>query len=206
MKQIAKVLVGAIVVGAAGIAAADIVWTSGAGHFVGLSGYSGSFLAVPIGDNVTLPLANTQYAVTGIAVREAWDKPCGVWLYGREIGTNPSSDLILGRDDIGCSSPTITLHDVLLGRNRYVRALQACTNDNSNHRLKGLKVWSVYIDPTTGAMTEETVTDSYAQTNCKEWHDVVECGEGEVATGVRMNVENDAFVGIELKCAPVTTN
>jgi hypothetical protein len=205
-RSIVKTVVGALVVGVAGIAAADIVWTSGAGHFVGLSGYSGSFLAVPIGDNVSLPQASTQYAVTGLAIREAWDKPCAVFLYGRELGTNPASDLIVGEDDIGCSSATITLHDVQLGRNRYVRAIQACTNDNANHRLKGLKVWSVYIDPSTGAMTNESVTDSYSQTNCKEWHDVVTCPTGEVATGVRMNVENDAFVGVELKCAPVEVN
>jgi hypothetical protein len=199
------VIIAAMVLGAAGVAsAADLWWDSD--DWFGLSGFSGAWRTLNIGDNVTLDDSANEFAISGIGVQETQDKPCHVWIFGREMGISSSANDVIGEEELpGCNSfgSLVTFHSVSFGTDRYVRAIRACNNNNNNHRLKGLKIKAALVNSATGTVTEEETYDIYQQTNCDVWGSWVTCPDNEVAVAIRLNHENDAVVGLELKCAPV---
>jgi hypothetical protein len=92
-------------------------------------------------------------------------------------------------------------NDVQVGSNYYIRGVRACTN-NSSYRVKGLEIYSAYVDDVE-YVSVPIIVDLYIQPNCDYWHPWVTCPEGEVAVAVRMHHVLDAFIGIELQCAEV---
>jgi hypothetical protein len=178
----------------------DVSWINP--HWQGISGYSGLFLTCTIGDDATLADREVEYALTGIAISEVNNKGKQVRLYGREMGIGATENPLVGFDTLTGYIALGSTNDVQLGTNRYIRAVRACNNNNSDHKLKGLQVMSAYIDDDE-YIAEPGVADVYDQPNCDDWDSWVTCPEGEVGVAVRMNHENDAFIGIELQCAEV---
>ncbi len=178
----------------------DVSWINP--HWQGISGYSGSFLTCTIGDDAALSDDETVYALTGIAISEVNNKGKQVRLYGREMGIGSASNPLVGFDTLAGNIFLGSTNDVQLGTNRYIRAVSACNNNNNDHKLKGLQVMSAYIDDDE-YISEPGMADIYEQSNCDDWDSWVTCPEGEVGVAVRMNYDNDAFIGIELQCAEV---
>jgi hypothetical protein len=178
----------------------DVSWINP--HWQGISGYSGLFLTCFIGDDAALADRDIEYALTGIAISEVNNKGKQVRLYGREMGIGATGNPLVGFDTIAGGIFLGDTNTVQLGTNRYIRGIRACNNNNNDHKLKGLEILSAYIDDDE-YISEPGSADVYDQANCDEWDSWVTCPEGEVAVAVRMNHENDAFIGIELQCAEV---
>lgn len=196
-----KQVVGLIVLLAVPRAAsADVSWINP--HWQGISGYSGTFLTCPIGDDVTLSQPTTKYGLTGIGISEVNNKGKQLRLYGRRMGVGATDNPLVGFDTIAGYILLGSTNFVQLGTNRYIRGVRACNNDNNDHRLKGLQILSAYIDDDE-YVAEPGMADIYEQPNCDDWDNWVTCPAGEVAVAVRMNHEDDAFIGIELQCAEV---
>jgi hypothetical protein len=178
----------------------DVSWINP--HWQGISGYSGSLLTCPIGDDVSLSHPHDEYALTGIGISEVNNKGKQLRLYGRQMGVGATGNPLVGFDTIAGNIFLGSTNTVQLGTNRYIRAVRACNNNNNDHKLKGLQVMSAYIDDDE-YIAEPGMADIYEQPNCDDWDTWVTCPDGEVGVAVRMNYDNDAFTGIELQCAEV---
>jgi CubicO group peptidase (beta-lactamase class C family) len=86
-----------------------------------------------------------------------------------------------------------------------VRAIQVCNTGQSNHRVKGVKLFGAFVDQDqNGTVVSSGTTRSFERTNCKEpWQAVRACTSGEVAVGLVIEHTNDEVTGLGLRCAPV---
>ncbi|MFM2415415.1 MAG: hypothetical protein RL385_138 [Pseudomonadota bacterium] len=148
----------------------------------------------------------TEYGLSRIAISDVNDKGKYISVSGHELGTIPVDEEDVGYDVIPVTGWPIlgSTNEVQLGTHRYVRAVRICTNENDQHRLKGLLVKAAYVGEEFGEYCqEEGVADEYEQPNCDKWHNWLSCPVGEIAFGLRMNYDSDqrAYTGIDLKCA-----
>lgn len=87
---------------------------------------------------------------------------------------------------------------------RFVSGVRVCTskkNNSSKERLKGIKIKSSTLDLATGKVEEDGAVERTERTNCKTWHDWVECPKGKIATAVIVQTNDDGARGLQLECA-----
>lgn len=96
----------------------------------------------------------------------------------------------------------------------YVSGISVCTNNADNHRLKGISLEGSIVRyfPAGNGITEHfsvhalsaTNTRSARQpSNCNRWHNAVRCPSEQVAVGLAINYEDDAMVGLALRCRAI---
>ncbi|MCG8467844.1 MAG: hypothetical protein MJB57_06475 [Gemmatimonadetes bacterium] len=100
--------------------------------------------------------------------------------------------------------------NVSVGADRYIVALQVCTNDRNDpekRRIKGLRLWGATLNPNgtinrTGGVRHDELP------NCRDWATKRSClGDRRVAVGVIVHWNADhAFSGIELRCGELYPN
>lgn len=103
---------------------------------------------------------------------------------------------------------------------KYAYRLQVCTTDkrdSAENKLKGIRIWSRslgYKDYKPGAepilTSEPTPQEDSHRPHCDHWHKAVECGAGEIASGLRVHYNNehhsmtgnerDTITGLALLC------
>ncbi len=140
-----------------------------------------------------------------IAWEELSDKPCYFGVTGKNPDVAPSkwtdNESICGGNSRIDSRKTVKFKD---NPRYFVRGISVCTNNRSNHRLKGIKIYAAKLPAHNSRVDELTVTKKKEHTNCRTWHSPVYCPANEVAFGMDMRVKDGAVVGIALRCAPRT--
>lgn len=88
----------------------------------------------------------------------------------------------------------------------YVRGVQVCTNNASNHRLKGVRLFGIRYEQTTVdgvrrvSLTNVSGYDEARHTNCATWHSVEYCPVNTVAFALLAHVSDGSVVGLALRC------
>ncbi len=84
----------------------------------------------------------------------------------------------------------------------YITGIQVCTN-LTNRRIKGLRVWRARLEDSGVERVSQYVQDR--STNCVNWHDRQDCVGNRIMVGLRAHYSDEAFHGIEMRCARVDT-
>jgi hypothetical protein len=104
-----------------------------------------------------------------------------------------------------------------IANDKSVYKISVCTTDkkkSSDNKLKGIKVWTrslVYKPYNPGKppqlIDEPTPQFAYHHPHCDQWHKPVACGDGEVATTIRVHHNDtghrDWITGLSLVCRKV---
>lgn len=157
--------------------------------------------------------------VQGVRVRENYDKPCALEISGKSLeqGSRDEGDEELNICTDGFQFPQgalsflngLSTSDkavVFDGNPRhYLRGIAVCTNNNNNHRLKGIRIYpaSVGTDATVNALGSY---EEFRQTNCSQWHTAVYCPSGQVASGLAVHHSDEEITGIALRCRRVVAS
>jgi hypothetical protein len=216
MKGLAKwVGVGVLVSGTALAASSSVKWSDKESHWTGVSGFTdGETEEAVIGAQGSYG----ERAVYSFAVQESGDEPCQITMFARGLpqskaGTGQQSIFALGTSHAAhdsykkhCNGATKT---VRVGEDFFGTAIQVCTNDKSNNRVKGLKLWGASVDAN-GKLTPNSTPTEFALPNCSKWHTKVSCDTGEVITGVKgvaptKNGSTEGFSGVSIRCSKVVT-
>jgi hypothetical protein len=139
---------------------------------------------------------------------EAADKPCFMVVARRSLSNN--GQLTDGVSDIlnGCGGTSSTKTASFEQHERYfIRGLAVCTNNNDNHRLKGVRIYAAKVWLTKQDVQTLSVSEEASRTNCATWHAAVYCPAGTIAaaivvhpTGASPNIE---ITGLALRCKKV---
>lgn len=90
---------------------------------------------------------------------------------------------------------------------RVVNGISICTNKRNSYmqeKLKGIKLTSTEIT-SDGRILDDSGIIKEERTNCKIWHEVAKCPNGQAAIGMhlqRANYNNMSVYGVTLECAP----
>lgn len=160
-----------------------------------VSGYAGSAsdaFHVSLGDR----------GITQIAWEELSDRGCFISVTGKDPDNASDTSSSVNGDHCHGISRVDSRKTVKFKDNpRYfVRGIAVCTNNKSNHRLKGIKIVAAKLPTGNDDVQTLTVTNKKDRTNCKNWHQTVYCPSNKVASGLNVKVKDSAFVGIGLQC------
>lgn len=142
-----------------------------------------------------------------IEIHESSDRPCMVRIY-TDGYSSPREMEGSGCGRFGSGGYV----DVDLGRGFHLNSLQACQNDRSNERVKGLRVWGrrIEVDAEAGEIDfREPNADEDALANCRKWTEVVSCDSGQLASGLYAHFtdvgrwDREQIVGLQLVCRDV---
>ena len=175
-----------------------------------ISGFSG-------GEITWLSMGAGEFGIDAISWWEVSDKPCALTVRSKSLSTGsaPGSSQrmnICGRGFILPANPYINgaANDadakavVFDGNPRhYLRGIAACTNNDNNHRVKGIRIFpaSVALDGTVNALSSN---ESENRPNCSIWRQAVFCPNGQIASGVEVRHTDEEITGLGLRCRRVT--
>tara|TARA_Y100001954_G_C15816125_1_gene607577 strand:+ start:3456 stop:3815 length:360 start_codon:yes stop_codon:yes gene_type:complete len=86
--------------------------------------------------------------------------------------------------------------------NIKVRGIQVCTNNRSNKRLKGIRLYGLAIH-NDGSYTIKNSYKEFKRANCRKWHRAVFCPREQVATKVIIKSTSNEINGLGLACRKV---
>lgn len=149
--------------------------------------------------------------------RPQWYHPCMVKIWSEEPGNfrfrahKKSGIRQKLFDKCSYASGTGRQLEALYQKGYYLKSLRVCQNKRKNNRIKGLQTSAVRVvlNESTGEIAfRDYDTQEVRNPNCKEWHELIRCGEGEVASGLRVRYDEDrvgvgSFTGLELVCRKV---
>jgi hypothetical protein len=141
-----------------------------------------------------------EHAVNFVTSGERANRPCDLIVSKSNI--DGSIDTINAEWD-ACVNTSIRGAGFASGTGIYVRGIAACTNNNANHRVKGIQVFGASI-AANGTVTPLGVDDWFSRPNCATWHTPVFCPAGQIATKVRVHRTGDEINGLSLGCRDVT--
>jgi hypothetical protein len=141
---------------------------------------------------------------------EDGDKPCFMQIYQRALSGSPVSDFgaqldICGGNDIGVPGAgswekTVTFD----GYPRYyIRGVSVCTNNNSNHRLKGIRIYAAKVWATEERVDQLSTKDEKDRPNCANWHPAVFCPADNIASALVVHHSDKEVTGLALRCRRV---
>jgi hypothetical protein len=159
-----------------------------------VSGYAGAA-------SDAFSMSISEKGITAIDWEELTDHPCWIRISGKD--PDDASDTRTYENDIcgGTSRPDSHKSVEFKDNPRYfVRGISVCTNNKSNHRMKGLKIYASKLPTGNDDVEVLTVTNSKEHANCANWHTPVYCAADKVASGVNVKVKDGSIVGIGLQC------
>ena len=145
-------------------------------------------------------VASDYHAVNHLSAGERWDAPCELTVYKSDMNYNEDS-LVASWDKCTTTSANKTV-GWLNNSKIKVRGIQVCSNNKSNHRLKGIRLYGMAIH-NNGSYTIQTGYEEFKRANCKRWHTPVYCPTGQVATKVIIHSTNNEINGLGLACRKV---
>jgi hypothetical protein len=211
-----------ILVGIAAVAAALVVLSgaqAGDGYTISLTGIAvetdtsgqGGGILQYIGDN-------PDAALRGIGWSEESDIPCYFESYLRDVNdghktftglyNNGCRNLNWGDDRLALIDDATELHPQY-----YVRGVAICDNGDSNHRLKGIRLYKAKVWKTKKEIDQLDGWNGASHTNCSDWKQPVYCPEGTIAESAVLHTElqtglsgalSNSVRGISLLCMTVS--
>ena len=145
-------------------------------------------------------LSSDTHAVNLLSAGERWDAPCELKVYKSDMNYKEDS-LVASWDKCTTTSPNKTV-GWLNNSNIKVRGIQVCTNNKSNKRLKGIRLYGMAIH-NDGSYTIKSGHKEFKRTNCRTWHRAVYCPRGQVATKVIIHSTKKEMNGLGLACRKV---
>jgi hypothetical protein len=159
-------------------------------------------------------------AASGLEWDERGDKPCVMYLHvGALAGTGYNVyrqgdrlNICGGSDSFMYPLSANSARRVQLSEAREViRGIQVCSTNASNHRLKGVRIFSgaVYHHeaqtafPARAGVNQGAPPEQSTQANCAVWHRAVYCPNDHVASGLVVHHTQDEIVGMALRCRRV---
>jgi hypothetical protein len=142
--------------------------------------------------------ASGDRAVSLLSSGERSNRPCQLRVYKSDIDGSANSDSAEWDDCTVTSTKTVGFNT---GTGIYVRGIAACTNNNANHRVKGIQVFGATISA--GGVVTAVGDDWFSRPNCATWHAPVFCPAGQIATKVRVHRTGDEMNGLSLACRDV---
>lgn len=169
----------------------------------GVSGTSGE-LPQYVGHN------GPYQGVYGISIGEVTNVPCDARVMTRHINNGNQQVRSLDRS---CDPNQGAFRTVeFTNQNRYVRGVQVC-QQQSNGRIKGLRILGGDIDPNTGELTIVNNTQEFSRPNCNDnWRPARTCPVGKIASRVIFHSNATgvwsyfSLTGVQLECRSVVPN
>ncbi len=190
-KTTAAIIITTLLGATAAYAAAELVPGL---TYTATSGFEGTSITA-------IGAASSEHAVSFLSAGERNNRPCELGVYKADI--NGADDSIFAEWDT-CNTTSPNKHiGWSTGDGIFVRGIRACTNNSSNHRLKGIQIFGATIS-STGVVTPVGDMDWYTRPNCQTWHPAVYCPAGQIATKVRVHRTGDEINGLSLACRDVT--
>ncbi|MCU1266247.1 MAG: hypothetical protein JWM21_2565 [Acidobacteria bacterium] len=146
--------------------------------------------------------------LVGLEFDEKSDKPCFIrahwWRY---TAANPDEQLttffdICKSSAKGDQSLVFTSSTAL---RQAVDGIQVCSNNDKDHRMKGVKLSSAFIDRDAKGKVENAGNDlKFERPNCSSWKDFKGCSVGMVAIGLNIEHSGEEITGLGLHCTQPT--
>lgn len=143
----------------------------------------------------------------GIEFDEVGDKPCFILAHWwRNASDDVQKDFTT---KFNICKKTVTGDQSLIFSNgaseqKAVSAIQVCSNNKNNHRIKGVKLFGSFVDRNSdGKVTDITAPAlTFQRPNCHEPFKAKRaCNDGNVAIGLVIEHTDDEITGLGLKCA-----
>lgn len=144
--------------------------------------------------------ASDEHALSLIFAGERYDRPCDLTISKGDLAGNGDSLTTTWDNCITTSAPKVVGWSNL--SRIKVRGIQVCTNNKSNHRMKGIRLYGAEVQED-GDLLYQTGYESFSRSNCKTWHAAVFCPYGQVATKLVIHSTDDEVNGLGLKCRRV---
>lgn len=179
-------------------------------HTTNVSGYANS------GETTWLAKGPGEYGIDAISWHEVGDKPCAFTVRAKSLSPSSRSGsseqmsicdggFRLPQNWLYNPSPNGDTKTVVFDGNprHYLRGIAVCTNNDNNHRLKGIRIYPASVD-TDGNVNNLSSQESASRTNCATWHAAVYCPNGQVASGIAVKHSDREVTGIALRCRRVS--
>ena len=170
--QLTPVMIGvAMTIAASAALAGEVSFDAKKVTSAGLSGYSGS---------VTIRQPGNDAFLYGIEGNEKSDNPCYVKLHWwRTTGPSSHETLTTQFKTDKCSNvdkgDKKAIFEGAAKERIAVSSLAVCTNNKSNHRLKGVELTGRELDDD---VLKSAGLEKYARTNCASWKSASACPTG----------------------------
>lgn len=141
----------------------------------------------------------------GLEFDEKSDKPCFVrmhwWRYTSEATREDFTTVfdICKGDAKGDKSLVFSYSDA---SRLAVDSVRVCSNNDKDHRMKGVELTSGYVDRNASGVVENAGPRlSFERTNCSSWKATQSCTAGTAATGLIIDHSGEEITGLSLKCS-----
>jgi hypothetical protein len=142
---------------------------------------------------------------------EDGDKPCDMEIDPRALsgpassGSSPASMDICGNPEPSLAGTTSQRKTVSFGGNprHYLRGVAVCTNNNDNHRLKGIRIYAAKVWLAPEQVDELSASDQADRPNCATWHPAVYCPADQIASALVVHHSDKEITGLGLRCRKV---
>ncbi|HEX7316960.1 MAG TPA: serine hydrolase domain-containing protein [Pyrinomonadaceae bacterium] len=141
----------------------------------------------------------------GLEFDEKGDKPCFVrmhwWRYTSDTTREDFTTIfdICKGDARGDKSLVFNYSDT---SRQAVDSVRVCSNNDKDHRMKGVEVTSGYVDRNASGVVENAGQKlSFERTNCASWKATQSCTAGTAATGLIIDHSGEEITGLSLKCS-----
>ena len=166
-------------------------------HTTGVSGYKGGKQGVQE--------PGSHAFLQGLEFDEKSDKPCFVrahwWRYTIDNLREDFTTIfdICKSDAKGDQSLIFSYTDTL---RQAVDSIRVCSNNDKDHRLKGVELSSGYVDRNDSGTVENSGKKlSFDRPNCASWKTTQSCPTGMAAVGLSIEHSGEEITGLALKCA-----
>lgn len=171
-------------------------------HTTGTSGYKGTK------QDVREP--GSSAFLQGLEFDEKSDKPCFIrahwWRYTADSLRENFTTLfdICKGDAKGDQSLIFNSTDTL---RQAVTSIRVCSNNDKDHRLKGVELTGGYVDRNGSGRVENSDKKlSFDRPNCASWKTTQRCPTGMVANGLIVEHSGEEITGLGITCTkPVVT-
>ncbi|HEX6186231.1 MAG TPA: serine hydrolase domain-containing protein, partial [Pyrinomonadaceae bacterium] len=166
----------------------------------GISGFKGSR------HEVKEPGSNAF--LHGLEFDEKGDKPCFVrahwWRYTADSLSEDFTTIfdICKGDAKGDKRLVFSYSDT---SRQAVDSVRVCSNNDKDHRLKGVELTSGYVDRKASGVVENGGKKlSFERPNCASWKATQSCPSGTAVTGLVIEHSGEEITGLSLKCTRPT--
>jgi hypothetical protein len=159
-------------------------------------------------DLTWLAVGEGDFGISGLSWDEDGDKPCRMWVQPRALsnaaaGGGGQMD-ICGPVAVPFVVGSLTMTVSFDGNARYfIRGIAACTNGQSNHRLKGVRIYAAKVWTTEEPVDALAASDEEDRPNCSQWHSAVYCPTGQIASAIVAHHSDREITGLALRCRRV---
>ncbi|HEX6187008.1 MAG TPA: serine hydrolase domain-containing protein [Pyrinomonadaceae bacterium] len=173
-------------------------------HTTGISGFKGSRR------EIKEPGANAF--LQGLEFDEKGDKPCFIRAHWWRYTAESIADANLPEDFTTffniCNSSANGDQKIVFSsteeQRQAVDSIRVCSNNNNNHRVKGVELTSAFVDRNGSGKVENNSGNKlqFDRTNCAPpWKATQTCPTGMAATGLVIEHSGEEITGLGLKCA-----